>query len=122
MPRPLDETYALPPRPPTETAIQWLCACLRADIQSGRLQPGARLPSSRYLADLAGTARGTVVAALEQLQAEGYLVARSRSGTFVAGRAPTAATRPTRARPAAAVTPLYAPAVEGDRRSGTRPS
>jgi GntR family transcriptional regulator/MocR family aminotransferase len=87
MPRLIDESYALPPRPATETAIHWLCACLRADIQSGRLYPGARLPSSRDLAHLAGTARGTVVAALEQLQSEGYLVSRSRSGTFVAGRA-----------------------------------
>ena len=96
MPRILDETYVLPPRPATETAIHWLCACLRADIQSGRLGPGARLPSSRYLADQADIARGTVVAALEQLQAEGYLVTRSRSGTYVAGRATAAATRATR--------------------------
>jgi GntR family transcriptional regulator / MocR family aminotransferase len=102
MPRILDETYVLPPRPATETAIHWLCARLRADIQSGRLGPGARLPSSRYLADLAGTARGTVVAALDQLQAEGYLVTRSRSGTFVAGRAAATSPTPTAARAIAA--------------------
>jgi GntR family transcriptional regulator/MocR family aminotransferase len=97
MPRMLDEPYALPPRPATETASQWLCACLRADIRAGRLEPGARLPSSRHLAALAGTARGTVVSALEQLQSEGYLVTRRRSGTFVARASASARAAPARA-------------------------
>jgi GntR family transcriptional regulator/MocR family aminotransferase len=94
MPRMPDDGYALPPRPAREAAGRWLCARLRADIQAGRLGPGARLPSSRRLAALAGTARGTVVAALEQLQSEGYLFTRRRSGTFVARRSSTASARP----------------------------
>ena len=96
MPPARDETYLLPPRPAGEAASRWLCACVRADILSGRLGPGARLPSSRLLAALAGTARGTVVAALEQLQSEGYLVTRRRSGTFVAPQSAAASSRAVR--------------------------
>lgn len=46
---------------------------LRAAIERGQLRPGARLPSSRDLARQVGVARGTVVAAYEQLVAEGYI-------------------------------------------------
>jgi GntR family transcriptional regulator/MocR family aminotransferase len=63
---------------------------LRGDIQTGRLAPGARLPSSRRLAAMARMSRGTAVAAVEQLQSEGYLHARSRSGVFVASEPPAA--------------------------------
>jgi DNA-binding transcriptional MocR family regulator len=91
------EPYALAPRPRGTSAGAWLCATLRADIQGGRLAPGSRLPSSRHLARLASLARGTVVTALEQLEAEGYVDARSRSGVFVADRRPPAAiVRPSR--------------------------
>ncbi|MBP2476397.1 GntR family transcriptional regulator/MocR family aminotransferase [Crossiella equi] len=57
---------------------------LREAVRTGRLRPGARLPSSRDLAAQLGVARGTVTAAYEQLVAEGYLVARRGSGTRVA--------------------------------------
>lgn len=91
------EPFALAPRPRGTPAGAWLCATLRADIQGGRLAPGSRLPSSRHLARLASMARGTVVTALEQLEAEGYVDARSRSGVFVAERRPPAAiARPSR--------------------------
>jgi len=102
MPRIQDDGYALPPRPVGEAAGRWLCARLRADIQAGRLGAGARLPSSRRLAALARAARGTVVAALEQLESEGYLFTRRRSGTFVARRASTG---PARAAGAARIRP-----------------
>lgn len=52
-------------------------------ILSGALPPGARLPSSRKLAQQLGVARNTVVLAYQQLTAEGYLVSRQRSGIFV---------------------------------------
>lgn len=58
---------------------------LREAIRSGRLAPGARLPSTRALAVELGTSRGTVTAAYDQLTAEGYLMARHGSGTVVAG-------------------------------------
>ncbi|SFF08169.1 transcriptional regulator, GntR family [Actinacidiphila alni] len=59
---------------------------LRDAVRSGRLAPGARLPSTRRLAEEAGLARGTVKAAYDQLTAEGYLTARQGSGTVVADR------------------------------------
>ena len=49
-------------------------------FSSGQLAPGTRLPSSRELALELGCARATVVAAYEQLVAEGYLRAEARIG------------------------------------------
>jgi GntR family transcriptional regulator / MocR family aminotransferase len=57
---------------------------LRAAIREQRLGAGQRLPSSRTLADDLGIARGTVVEAYAQLEAEGYLTARPGAGTWVA--------------------------------------
>jgi GntR family transcriptional regulator/MocR family aminotransferase len=57
---------------------------LRDGIRSGRLAPQAKLPSTRALAAELGLARGTVNAAYDQLIAEGYLQARTGSGTIVA--------------------------------------
>lgn len=57
---------------------------LRTAIRSGRLRPGERLPSSRQLAAGLGVSRGLVVAAYDQLYAEGYLVTTVGSGTRVA--------------------------------------
>jgi GntR family transcriptional regulator/MocR family aminotransferase len=108
-PRSTTEHYALAPRPRRQPAGRWLCATLRADIQAGRLAPGARLPSSRRLAALAGLSRGTAVAAIEQLQSEGYLHGRSRSGVFVVPDPPVASRShalPAPARPATAITRL----------------
>ena len=59
-------------------------ATLRGAIIGGRLAPGTRLPSSRALAAELGCARATVVAAYEQLVAEGYLLAAVGAGTTVA--------------------------------------
>lgn len=59
-------------------------ASLRGAIIDGRLAPGTRLPSSRALAAELGCARATVVAAYEQLVAEGYLLAKVGAGTTVA--------------------------------------
>lgn len=56
---------------------------LRDAVRSGRLAPGARLPSTRALATELGLSRGTVSAAYDQLVAEGYLAARRGSGTEV---------------------------------------
>lgn len=59
---------------------------LRDAIQSGRLHPGTRLPSSRSLAVDLGIARNTVAEVYGQLVAEGWLTARQGSGTHVADR------------------------------------
>jgi GntR family transcriptional regulator / MocR family aminotransferase len=56
---------------------------LRDAIRSGRLAPGALLPSTRALAADLGVTRGVIVAAYDQLVAEGYLASRPGSGTVV---------------------------------------
>ena len=59
-------------------------ATLRRAIVDGRLASGTRLPSSHAVAAELGCARATVVAAYEQLVAEGYLFATAGAGTTVA--------------------------------------
>ncbi len=59
-------------------------AGLRAAIRAGRLKPGEAVPSSRGLAADLELARATVVAAYDQLVAEGYLAARQGAPTCVA--------------------------------------
>ncbi|MBC6457544.1 PLP-dependent aminotransferase family protein [Actinomadura sp. HBU206391] len=66
-----------------------VAAGLRAAIRGGRLAAGSRLPSSRDLARDLGVSRGVVVAAYEQLLAEGFLVARRGDGTRVGPMAAT---------------------------------
>ncbi|WP_128545841.1 MocR-like pyridoxine biosynthesis transcription factor PdxR [Larkinella soli] len=57
---------------------------IRQAIVDGRLQPRLRLPATRMLAADWGISRNIVLLAFEQLLLEGYLVARTGSGTFVA--------------------------------------
>ncbi len=52
-------------------------------ILNGVFPPSMKLPSSRRLAQQLDVARNTVVAAYQQLIADGYLVSRQRSGIFV---------------------------------------
>ena len=59
---------------------------LRERIESGRLLPGARLPSSRALVADLGVSRNTVEGALGRLQEEGWIVRRVGAGTVVARR------------------------------------
>ena len=61
---------------------------LRNSILDGRLQPGAKLPSTRTLAGDLAVARNTVMGAYEQLLAEGYLEGEAGSGTYVARALP----------------------------------
>jgi GntR family transcriptional regulator/MocR family aminotransferase len=63
-------------------------ASIRRAILDGVLRPGTRLPSSRALASDLGISRTTTVLAFDQLAAEGYLVSRSGSGTFVTSELP----------------------------------
>jgi GntR family transcriptional regulator / MocR family aminotransferase len=57
---------------------------LRDAIRSGRLGAGSALPPSRVLAEALGVSRGVVVDCYSQLTIEGYLIARTGSGTRVA--------------------------------------
>ena len=52
-------------------------------IESGDLPRGAKLPSERQLQSGAGIARGTIREALFQLEAEGLIYRRDRSGWYV---------------------------------------
>lgn len=61
---------------------------LRKAILSRHLVAGARLPSTRSLAAELKVSRNTVIAAFEQLLAEGYVQASTGSGTFVAHISP----------------------------------
>src|SRR5262245_8309540 len=61
---------------------------IRRAVLDGIVQPGTRLPSSRSLADDLGVSRTTTFLAFEQLTAEGYLIGRHGSGTFVAHELP----------------------------------
>ncbi|AOI95348.1 MocR-like pyridoxine biosynthesis transcription factor PdxR [Burkholderia sp. LA-2-3-30-S1-D2] len=57
---------------------------LRTAIVDGRLEGGARLPSTRDLAKQLGVSRKTTLDAFERLVAEGFLNTRAGDGTFVA--------------------------------------
>ena len=83
---PKRETFqdlVLEPRKDGQEMWRWLYTELRSAIIDGRLKSGARLPSTRNLAAQYGLARGTVVAAFQQLQAEGFVSSEVSAGTFV---------------------------------------
>ncbi|WP_274770468.1 winged helix-turn-helix domain-containing protein [Chromobacterium amazonense] len=82
---------------------EWLCSYLKSSLQRGhgenlsrqlyrhlrelirqtRLAPGSAVPASRQLAETLALGRNTVLAAYEQLIAEGYLESKHGSGTYV---------------------------------------
>jgi GntR family transcriptional regulator/MocR family aminotransferase len=102
MRRAADIELTLEPRPPGMPRQAWLYAEIHAAIHRGRLAPGARLPPSRDLARRHGVSRGTVLAALAQLTAEGYLAGAVGRGTFVSAQVPLpSAAPPARLAPAA---------------------
>ncbi|WP_437890530.1 PLP-dependent aminotransferase family protein [Phytobacter sp. V91] len=61
---------------------------IRHSILEGSLPPQSRLPPSRDLATELHLSRNTVLRVYEQLLAEGYIVSRTGSGTFVAQTVP----------------------------------
>ncbi|TNE67160.1 MAG: PLP-dependent aminotransferase family protein [Alphaproteobacteria bacterium] len=65
-----------------------LAQLLRQTVLKGQIGPGTRLPSSRDLATRLSISRNTVLAAYDQLIAEGYLETRHGAGTFVAADLP----------------------------------
>jgi GntR family transcriptional regulator / MocR family aminotransferase len=83
-PRVLDDASLFPdPTSPVPLSRQ-LLQRLRQAIRSGALAEGSRLLPTREFAARLGVSRNTVVAAMDQLISEGYVVARVGSGTFVA--------------------------------------
>lgn len=83
-----------------------LTRALKASILDGRIPAGSQLPPTRELAQELEISRTTVLAAYEQLRAEGFIDGRVGSGSFVSQlqtRPP-----PPHERPAAAVPSRYA--------------
>jgi GntR family transcriptional regulator / MocR family aminotransferase len=66
---------------------------LREAILSGAFRAGDRFPSTRELAEQLGVSRTAVLAAYDQLLAEGFVVGRAGSGTYVSEGLGTSRTR-----------------------------
>ena len=67
-----------------------IVSAIVADIRRGRLRPGDCLPGTRTIGRALGVNRQTVVVALDELLAEGWLEAIPARGTFVSRRLPDA--------------------------------
>lgn len=72
----VDRTVDSPP-------YRQIAGMLRQGIRSGRLAPGARLPSETELIEHFGVARMTVRQAVQELRAEGLVIAERGRGVFV---------------------------------------
>ena len=68
---------------------QQIADSLIRQIESGRLLPGARLPSIRVAAEGHGVSKNTVTDAYDRLVATGYIHPRRGSGFYVQSASPT---------------------------------
>ena len=75
-------TYELK-KSPGVPLYEALYRCIRADILSGKLCPGEKLPSKRALAAHLEVSKVTVEGAYAQLLSEGYLRSEEKVGYFV---------------------------------------
>lgn len=57
-------------------------------IRAGRLSPGEALPGTRSLAETLMVSRSTVVAAIQELEAEGWVRSKIARGTYVSASLP----------------------------------
>jgi GntR family transcriptional regulator, transcriptional repressor for pyruvate dehydrogenase complex len=71
------------PLPPPRSLAHELIARLTADIPSGNIRPGARLPTEQELIAATGVSRTVVREAVAALRAEGLVVTRQGVGAFV---------------------------------------
>jgi DNA-binding transcriptional MocR family regulator len=79
----------------SQSLTEQLSARFAERIRSRLLAPGARLPSVRLCAEQQGVSVSTVVAAYDQLLAQGLVVARKNRGFFVRDASLNAALAPT---------------------------
>ena len=75
-------TYELK-KAPGVPLYEALYRCIRADILSGKLAPGQKLPSKRALAANLEVSKITVEGAYDQLLAEGFIRSQEKVGYFV---------------------------------------
>ncbi|PCI85710.1 MAG: GntR family transcriptional regulator [Hyphomicrobiales bacterium] len=75
---------------PDQNLPQWrnLYHQIKTAILTDKLKADLRLPPSRTLAKQLSLSRNTIISAFDQLIAEGYLVAKQGSGTYVANISP----------------------------------
>lgn len=71
-----------------EPLFRRISRAIVAEVQRGRLRPGARLPGSRTLARTLRVHRTTVLAAYEELSGEGWIESSRARGTFVSSALP----------------------------------
>jgi GntR family transcriptional repressor for pyruvate dehydrogenase complex len=71
------------PLPPPRSLAHELIERLTADITSGNIRPGARLPTEQELIAATGVSRTVVREAVAALRAEGLVVTRQGVGAFV---------------------------------------
>src|SRR5262245_13821237 len=62
---------------------------MRSAIREGQLKAGEFLPSSRSLSESLGVHRHTIMSAMEELIAEGWLVAKEKQGYLVSETLPS---------------------------------
>jgi len=74
----------LSPLDPPGNLAEQVIARLANDIRSGRLEPGARLPTEQALSSALGISRTVVREAVAALRADGLVVTRRGSGAYVA--------------------------------------
>lgn len=79
-----DKLPALHPLDPPGNLAEQVMVRLAADIRSGRLGPGARLPTEQALTSELGVSRTVVREAVAALRADGLVVTRRGSGAYVA--------------------------------------
>lgn len=90
----------------TPTLYQQLADELATSIRSGVLRPGDRLPSVRDLRRQRGVSPSTIFQAYAQLESQGLVEARARSGHFVRARRLLTGQPPEAAQPSGRVTPV----------------
>jgi DNA-binding transcriptional MocR family regulator len=79
---------------------------IAALIASGHFQPGQQLPSVRDMGRQRGLSPVTVLKAYHRLEAQGLIVARERSGFYVAERNGSQLVSPRSSRPSRRATPV----------------
>jgi len=71
------------PLPPPRSLAHALIARLTADITSGKIRPGGRLPTEQELIAATGVSRTVVREAVAALRADGLVITRQGAGAFV---------------------------------------